>query len=129
MNYSEIGNFIFLQFSGLLTNVKLFHLQTKSYALHKASDALYDAIASDFDLLMETFSGKYGRITLESEDMKVSSTTKDGMNKYLVSFLSYLDSLQSDLNSDTKNNNSDIITVVDSVKTSINKYRYLSELQ
>jgi hypothetical protein len=42
------------------TQVHVFHLQTKSYAEHKALNEYYDEIIELTDGLIETFQGKYG---------------------------------------------------------------------
>jgi HD superfamily phosphodiesterase len=43
--------------------VHIFHLQTKSFAEHKALQDYYDAIGDIVDSLVESFQGKYGIIT------------------------------------------------------------------
>ena len=42
------------------TQVHVFHLQTNSYAEHKALNEYYDEIVELTDGLIETFQGKYG---------------------------------------------------------------------
>jgi hypothetical protein len=42
------------------TQVHVFHLQTNSYAEHKALNEYYDEIVDLIDGLIETFQGKYG---------------------------------------------------------------------
>jgi len=42
------------------TQVHVFHLQTNSYAEHKALNEYYDEIVDLTDGLIETFQGKYG---------------------------------------------------------------------
>lgn len=41
----------------------VYHLQTKSYAKHKALEGFYTEIVDLFDSLVETYQGKYGIIT------------------------------------------------------------------
>jgi HD superfamily phosphodiesterase len=43
--------------------VHIFHLQTKSFAEHKALQDYYDAIGDIVDALVESYQGKYGIIT------------------------------------------------------------------
>ena len=43
--------------------VHIFHLQTKSFAEHKALQDYYDAIGDIVDSLVESYQGKYGIIT------------------------------------------------------------------
>jgi hypothetical protein len=43
--------------------VHVFHLQTESYAEHKALNDYYDSIGDLYDGLVESYQGKYGIIT------------------------------------------------------------------
>jgi hypothetical protein len=43
--------------------VHIFHLQTKSFAEHKALQDYYDAIADIVDGIVESYQGKYGIVT------------------------------------------------------------------
>ena len=43
--------------------VHIFHLQTKSFAEHKALQDYYDSIGDIVDALVESYQGKYGIIT------------------------------------------------------------------
>ena len=43
--------------------VHIFHLQTKSFAEHKALQDYYDAIGDIVDSLVESYQGKYGIVT------------------------------------------------------------------
>jgi hypothetical protein len=40
----------------------IYHLQTESYARHKASDELLENLTLYIDTTIETYSGKYGRV-------------------------------------------------------------------
>lgn len=54
----------------------IFHLQTKSYAEHKALNNYYDGIVDLYDGLVESYQGKYGILTnvktFENEDYQSS---------------------------------------------------------
>ena len=121
----SIGSNLFLQFSTVLVNLKLFHLQTDSYAMHKASDALHSSISDNFDLLMETFSGKYGRIELEFSEMELSKTSNTEIVDYISMIIKYLDDTSSKFD---KAKDSDLLTIIDNIKTDMNKFKYLSTL-
>ena len=45
------------------TQAHIFHLQTPSYAAHKALNKYYDKIVDLIDGLVESYQGKYGIIT------------------------------------------------------------------
>ena len=55
----EVGDFIgrLLMSSPI---VHMLHLQTDSYAKHKALNSLYDSLPDDIDLVIEEFQGCYG---------------------------------------------------------------------
>jgi hypothetical protein len=51
--------------SGLLhsrTQIHIYHLQTKSFAVHKALNDYYDGVVDIFDGLVESYQGKHGII-------------------------------------------------------------------
>jgi len=49
--------------SGILhsrTQIHIYHLQTKSFAVHKALNDYYDGVVDLFDGLVESYQGKHG---------------------------------------------------------------------
>ena len=62
--------------SGILhsrTQIHIYHLQTKSFAVHKALNDYYDGVVDLFDGLVESYQGKHGIV----EDYKC-----DGYDNY-----------------------------------------------
>jgi hypothetical protein len=57
------------------------HLQTKSYAMHKALNGFYDDIVGFADSLIETYQGQYGLIS--DYKMEVPNIKPDGIIDYL----------------------------------------------
>ena len=57
------------------------HLQTKSYAMHKALNSFYDDIVDLADSIIETYQGQYGLISDYKID--VPSVKPDGIIEYL----------------------------------------------
>ena len=61
------------------TQAHVYHLQTKSYAEHKALNEYYDGIVPIFDGIVETYQGKYGIIktykTIKIKQYKSSKNT------------------------------------------------------
>jgi|WetSurMetagenome_2_1015567.scaffolds.fasta_scaffold656643_2 hypothetical protein len=45
------------------TQAHILHLQTESYAQHKALNSFYDGIISAADAYAESYQGRYGRLT------------------------------------------------------------------
>jgi hypothetical protein len=61
-NNSIIGQFVSTLFASR-TQAHIFHLQTPSFAAHKALNKYYDEIVDITDDLVESYQGKYGIIT------------------------------------------------------------------
>lgn len=67
------------------TQVHTFHLQTESYAEHKALQKYYEGIDGLVDGLVESFQGKYGILkgykSMDMNDWKSTESTTDYLNK------------------------------------------------
>ena len=59
----------------LLSQVKLFHWSTMSYAKHKALDHLHEELSEKVDLLFEAYIGKYRKQPLKIFVVKTIATT------------------------------------------------------
>lgn len=57
------------------------HLQTESYAAHKALNGFYDDLLELIDSLIETFQGQYGIV--EKYEIKNANIDKDEILNYL----------------------------------------------
>ncbi len=93
----ETGSFTTLV-SGLLhsrTQIHIYHLQTKSFAVHKALNDYYDGVVDIFDGLVESYQGKHGII----ENYKC-----DGYDNYssVNSVIEYLQKLDKTIESSRK---------------------------
>lgn len=62
MESSKMGSLISLLFTAR-TQAHILHLQTKSYAIHKALNEYYDSIIGLADSIAESYQGRYGIIT------------------------------------------------------------------
>ena len=62
MENAIVGQFISTLMSAR-TQAHIFHLQTPSFAAHKALNEFYDDIVDTIDGLVESYQGKYGIIT------------------------------------------------------------------
>lgn len=102
----------------------LFHLQTRSYAMHKALDTYYSEIVDLIDTYVELYQGRYGLIRgyvpaqkfYEGDDQAVP---------YFTTLAQYIDAHRTGLPQDTDLNN-----VVDEisalVRTTLYKLSFLS---
>ncbi len=95
----------------------IFHLQTSSYAAHKALNDYYDAVVSLIDNYAETCQGRYGIIrgyTPQRQYFEGDETVK-----YFTGLSTYIDSVRSSLPQD-----SDLNNVVDEMSALVNSTIY-----
>lgn len=105
------------------TQTHTLHLQTKSFAEHKALNEYYDSIGNLFDGLVESYQGKYGIIekykTYSLETYKNTESTV----KYLQGLCKKIESLR-DCCKDSYIQNQ-IDTVSELINSTIYKLRFL----
>jgi glycerophosphoryl diester phosphodiesterase len=124
-NGKENGSFTTLV-SGLLhsrTQIHIYHLQTKSFAVHKALNKFYDEVVDLFDGLVESYQGKHGII----ENYKC-----DGYDDYtsVESVIQYLQKLDKTIESSRKSVKESFIqnqidTVQELIYSTIYKLKFL----
>lgn len=120
---NNVGEFIGYLFH-MRTQAHIYHLQTRSYAEHKALDEFYNEIVGLADGLAETYQGKYGIIRKYSsypllEDGK-PLTKMEACLKY-VNEARYRVFKKEDTNLQN-----DIDTIVSLIESTIYKLRFLS---
>jgi DNA-binding ferritin-like protein len=70
----------------------IYHLQTSSFAKHKALQEYYDSIVDLIDSLAETYQGKYGVIKSITVPKSIKSlTSEDDPSRYLKRVASYVE--------------------------------------
>jgi hypothetical protein len=105
----------------------IYHLQTLSYARHKAADDLLGEITDFIDTFIEIYSGKYGRVQFNGP----TNITIDNLNDAkAMSFLDFM--VEYFLNTlppllDAKID-SDLLNLRDDIVGKINKTKYLYTL-
>jgi DNA-binding ferritin-like protein len=127
---SSISSFnkqITVIFLEILMMVKLFHWKTHSYAIHKATDELYDTLNDHIDNFIEVLLGKTGtRIDLLS-NKTISLTdlsSPEQLKAKVDKFKTYLISLTN--NKALSNlNDSDLLNIRDEILGDLNKFLYL----
>ena len=99
--------------------IHVYHLQTKSYSLHKALETFYEKIDNLLDQYIETFQGKYGIL----EDYKAIDIDNNPEN-----CVEYLKGLQK-INNKTKigHLDSDLDNIKDEINELINRTIYKLE--
>lgn len=71
--------------------IHYWHLQTTSYAEHKALNSFYDELLELTDSFLETYQGEYGRVKGKISINLLDYITPEGTIEFLKSFQSYLE--------------------------------------
>ena len=105
------------------TQVHIFHLQTKSYAEHKALQKYYEGIDGIVDGLIESYQGKYDIITqynsIKNEDYK----SVEQVIKYFKSLDAMIDKNRKEVKESFIQNQID--TVQELINSTVYKLRFL----
>lgn len=117
-----------IKFVGMQQQFRMLHWQTKSYAKHNAYGGIYKSLDGLIDEFIETYMGKYGRVTFESGEGTIilKNTESLDLNSFIKENISWLKSLTQKLNPE---NDSDLLNIRDEVMGSLNKLRYLLTLK
>jgi hypothetical protein len=114
-------------FLGILSQLKVLHWQTKSYAKHVAYGGTYDALDGLIDSFTEIYMGKYGRVIIEQDDainlVNIGEMDQDEFLGVICEFLLSMDD-KLDRTKDT-----DLLNIRDEMLAEINKLKYLLTLQ
>ena len=105
------------------TQVHIFHLQTKSYAEHKALQGYYEGIDGLVDGIIESYQGKYDLITqynsVKNEDYK--------SNEQVIKYFKALDTMIDKNRKEVKESfiQNQIDTVQELINSTVYKLRFL----
>jgi len=103
------------------TQTRIYHLQTSSYAKHKALQSYYDEILELVDKLAESYQGKYGIIKDIKVPGSISNMNKDqDILKYFDLLGKYVESKSKDLPQDTY-----LMNICDEISSLIYQTSYL----
>jgi len=105
----------------------IYHLQTKSYARHKASDELLEGLTTFIDTFIETYSGKYGRVIFNGPtNISIDNLNDEKGMSYLDGMIDYfLNILPKSLDPKV---DSDLLNLRDDIVAKINQTKYLYTL-
>jgi hypothetical protein len=92
------------------TQAHVFHLQTPSFAEHKALNEYYDEIIELVDGLIESYQGKYGIVKGYSNFALMEYTDKQQVITYFDALYKTIDSLREELPDSYIQNQIDTIT-------------------
>lgn len=108
------------KFIGLLLqsrdSMHIAHLQTTSFAEHKALNGYYDGILDLTDTFSEVYFGRHGRVEIVAPEAKVQNA------------VSHLKGLQAVIDAERDNYSSELQNIMDEMLGLINKTLYLLTL-
>ena len=114
-------------FFSIEKSIKLYHWQTKFYSRHKSTDNLVDTIASISDKFMETYQGRYGKLSLNSTEIKVTALNESNVVSYLEEIASVLESFVE--KGFVGEKDTDLLNIRDELLSHINQTIYLFTFQ
>lgn len=126
-NLSAFQKEITVVFFEMLLTVKLFHWNTYSHSVHKATDELYGELNSHMDEFIEVLLGKSGtRIDFGNQKTIQLNNLKnlDQLVSKVNNFKSYLVGLSNHKGLSTMTN-SDLLNIRDEILADMNKFLYL----
>jgi DNA-binding ferritin-like protein len=122
-------------FSKILQNTsqsKLLHWQSALYGQHKALDKLFEGLADLGDTLAETIMGKYGRPTLNDDELCLK--LKNFESPEAGDLSEFMDHLYNCYSSECRSlfdpsKDSEIINILDEILSLVDKTKYLLSLR
>jgi DNA-binding ferritin-like protein len=118
---------ILVKFLEMLNAVKLFHWKTYSFAIHEATDKLYESLNKNIDRFMEVLIGKMqNKIDIGKRTLTLKSTpTLESFKSEIISYKTYLVNLDKHKALKTMSN-SDLFSIRDEILGDLNLFLYLS---
>lgn len=105
------------------TQVHIFHLQTKSYAEHKALQGYYEDIDDLMDSLIEAYQGQFGIIE-NYQSLPISKyQSKEQVVSYFEDLMSMIEKNRKDLPSHLQNI---VDTIVELITSTLYKIKFLA---
>lgn len=118
-----MGQFISTLFASR-TQAHIFHLQTNSFAIHKALNEYYDEIIGIVDGLAESVQGKYGIITGYSNVDLMEGNNCDDVIKYFTALDLYVERARQTMPQDSYIQNQ-IDEIVALISSTLYKLKFL----
>jgi len=108
----------------MINVVKLYHWQTQSYSVHKATDKLYEKLDGNIDRFVEVYLGKEGvRIKKWDNEMSVIQyNRKKDFKSRMFEFREFLTDLSNQFD---EKKDSDLLSIRDEILADINHFLYL----
>jgi hypothetical protein len=117
----QVANFISTLFASR-EQAHIFHLQTTSYAAHKALQGYYEDIVGLVDTYVESYQGRYG--ILKGYTLATQIYEEDSILKYFVGLQTFVDAIRQDLPTDGELNNT-VDEISGLISSTIYKLKFL----
>ena len=120
-----VGQFISTSMSAR-TQAHIFHLQTPSFAAHKALNEFYDEIVDTIDGLVESYQGKYGIIQGYGNVSLQEYQSCDGIIAYFTTLVMFIEKSRGMIAQDSyiQNQVDELVALIYSL---LYKLRFLSD--
>ncbi len=119
---------VILNLLKLVTQHRIFHWQTDSYAQHNAFGNAYENLSELIDKLVEVHQGKYGRIIYTSPaGLEISNSEDLNAQEILTEVAEYLTTNFNEIHDPVKD--SDCLNIRDEMVAELNKLKYLLTLK
>ena len=118
-NFSKLVSYLFHS----RTQTHVFHLQTPSYAAHKALNDYYDEIVELTDGLIESYQGKYGIIMHYTNFSLMQYQSIEQVQEYFTALDTTIELLRQDTPDSYLQNQIDGVTEL--VRSTLYKLKYL----
>ena len=115
-------------FFNMREQIKLYHWQTHSFARHKATDDLLDALDKTIDEYVEVYMGRYGRPRMASRNntVRVQNMNEKMASRFIKECIAYI---QGPLVKKLASTDTELINLRDEMLADLNKVTYLFTLQ
>lgn len=116
-------------FFQMRSQIKLYHWQTYSYARHKATDDVLDALDKQIDEYVEVYMGKYGRPKLTEKQgcVKITNMSEKQAVTFIKRCVQHL--LTDVVKGLTPDKDSDLLNIRDEMLGALNQLLYLFTLK
>ena len=114
-------------FFEMRSQIKLFHWQTTSFAMHKATDGVIESLDENIDKYVEVYMGKYGRprVTAKNASTSIGNLSPKAMIAFVKAAIGHL---QVGLVQKLKPSDTDLMNIRDEMLGDLNQLLYLFTL-